>query len=384
MSRAAADALAGWAIALDPTEEDRALADRALIDTIAVAYAARRQPLREALGPLTEAGRWTALAHVLDFDDLHLPSTTHISAICVPAALSTGGGLRAYLAGAGVMARIGRALGWGHYDAGWHATCTAGAPAAAAAAAVARGLDAQQTANAIALAVPGAGGVQRAFGTDAKSLQVAFALEAGLRAAALAAAGAGADPRALDEWMGLMGGEPATLAYDGPAIPGGLAIKLYPCCYALQRPIAAVASLGSVDARRVRRVRVLAPRAALAPLIHDQPRTGMQGKFSLRYGVAAAVLDGHPGFASFSDPAVQRAAARRLMDRVEVEATEGGDHLLEGTVAIEITLDEGSKLTAELDRPPTAAQLGDKLAICGVPDLSVAWDEAAGFLRDAL
>ena len=28
------------------------------------------------------------------------------------------------------MARLGSALGWRHYSAGWHATCTAGAPAA--------------------------------------------------------------------------------------------------------------------------------------------------------------------------------------------------------------------------------------------------------------
>ncbi len=59
-------------------------------------------------------------------------------------------------------------------------TCTAGAPAAAAGASVALGLSADQIAIAIALAIPAAGGLQRAFGTDAKSLQVGFAVEAGL------------------------------------------------------------------------------------------------------------------------------------------------------------------------------------------------------------
>src|SRR6516165_9332175 len=135
-----------------------------------------------------------------------MQSTTHVSAVCVPAALASGGGADAYLAGAGVMARLGTALGWRHYEAGWHATCTAGAPAAAVTAAVARGLDAERIAVAIALAVPAAGGVQRAFGTAAKPLQVAFAAEAGVRAAALAEAGASADPRALDDWLGLVGG----------------------------------------------------------------------------------------------------------------------------------------------------------------------------------
>ena len=99
----------------------------------------------------------------------------------------------------------------------------------------------------MALAVPAAGGVQRAFGTDAKSLQVGFAVEAGLRAARLAAAGAQADPSALDVWLGLVGGSahsrPSAVDPSGPTVPNGLAIKLYPCCYALQRPISALAEL---------------------------------------------------------------------------------------------------------------------------------------------
>jgi 2-methylcitrate dehydratase PrpD len=90
-------------------------------------------------------------------------------------------------------------LGWEHYSAGWHATCTAGTPAAAVTTAVALGLDAERTATAIALAVPAAGGVQRAFGTAAKPLQVAFAVEAGVRAAARADAGQGGGTEAREK-----------------------------------------------------------------------------------------------------------------------------------------------------------------------------------------
>src|ERR1700727_1357655 len=186
--------LARWACELEPDDADLALADRALTDTVAVTLAARDHPVAALAADLPEGARWAVTAHILDFDDLHMPSTTHISAVCVPTALAAGGGARAYLAAAGVMARLGTALGWPHYSAGWHATCTAGAPAAAAGAAVALGLDPDQIANAIALAVPGAGGVQRAFGTDAKSLQVGFAVDSGIRAARLAAARAGAGP----------------------------------------------------------------------------------------------------------------------------------------------------------------------------------------------
>jgi 2-methylcitrate dehydratase PrpD len=389
-----AESLAAWAAGLEPSDDDLALARRSLVDTVAVAIAARAHPIADLLGELSEVEAWGVLAHVLDFDDLHMESTSHVSAVCVPAVLATGGDARAYLAGAGVMARLGTALGWAHYAAGWHTTCTAGAPAAAAGAAVALGLGAEEVATAMALAVPAAGGVQRAFGTSAKALQVGAAAQAGVRAARLAAAGASADPRALDQWLALVGGDADRLALDGPAVPGGLAVKLFPCCYALQRPIAALRAL-DVDAEQVARVVVRTPQSALAPLIHAAPTTGLEGKFSLQYAVAATLLDGRPGIESFTDEAVARPAARALLARVEVDAAPGGDWLLAGDVAIELTLADGSKLHAQLDlppgapdRPPSGAELADKVAD-GTGDLAddvlaVDWLDAGALLRERL
>ena len=394
---AVAPALAGWAAALDPSPADLGLARRALADTVAVALAARGDPVAGLLGPLGPAGRWSALAHVLDFDDLHMPSTAHISAICVPVALASGGGARAYLAGAGVMARLGTALGWPHYARGWHATCTAGAPAAAACAAVADGAGPEGIATAMALAVPAAGGVQRAFGTAAKSLQVAFAADAGVRAARLAAAGASADPAALDQWLALVGGDARRLSPAGPAVPDGLAVKLFPCCYALQRPMAAMRELrsGGLEPGAVERIVVRTPEAAVAPLIHDRPVTGLQGKFSLPYGIAAALLDEHPGFAAFTDAGVGRPAAQSLLRRVTLEAEPGGEGLLDGAVEIEAIPRDGAarRVTLELPpgapgRPPTPEELRAKVAECAGPLAEAVtgldWDGAAALLRERL
>ena len=389
---AIATALAEWATRLEPSSDDLALAERSLRDTVAVTFAAREEPIVAVLGPMSEAGRWATLAHALDFDDLHLPSTAHISAICVPVALATGGGARAYLAGAGVMARLGTALGWSHYGAGWHATCTAGAPAAAVTAAVARGLDVDRTAVAMALALPGAGGVHRAFGTMAKGLQVGFAVETGLRAAALAEVGATADIQALEDWIALVGGDPGAVSADGPVVPGGLAIKLFPCCYALQRPISAMASLMPLAADRVHHVRVQTPASALAPLIHHRPDTGLEAKFSLEYGIAATLIDGVPDLASFTDASVGRSAARGLFEAVEQVPTAGGDQLLAGDVTIEVTLDDGATRRATLisppgapDRPPSEAELMTKIHACAGPAdwriAALSWDTAADFLR---
>jgi 2-methylcitrate dehydratase PrpD len=370
----AAMALARWAAELTPEPGDLELADRSLLDTVAVTLAARDHRVTRLAASLPEGARWAVAGHVLDFDDLHMPSTTHVSAVCVPTALATGGGAQAYLAAAGVMARLGSALGWRHYSAGWHATCTAGAPASAAGAAVALGLPAEQIATAMALAVPAAGGVQRAFGTDAKSLQVGFAVDAGIRAATLAAAGAQADPAALDEWMTLVGGDPGAADLSGPAVPGGLAIKIYPCCYALQRPISALGELaqsGPLDPAEVRRIVLRTPEGTLTPLIHHRPDTGLQGKFSLEYAAAAALLDGYPGFASFTDDAVRRPAARRLTELVEVKSEPGGTWLLDGELVAELHTASGgvAQISQQFPpgspaRPPTAAQLQAKITDC--------------------
>jgi 2-methylcitrate dehydratase PrpD len=381
-----ASLLASWASGLQPTAEDLRLADRSLRDTVAVAYAAREHPLRHLFDHLSDAGRLAALAHVLDFDDLHLDSTTHISAVCVPVALASGGDARAFLAGAGVMARLGSMLGWKHYTAGWHATCTAGAPAAAVAAAVSRGLDASAMTSAIALAIPAA---------------VGFAADAGVRAAMLAQDGATADPLALDQWTQLVGGNQVAedrsgeLALGGSAeiVPGGLAIKLYPCCYALQRPIAAVAGLPEVTIDEVGEVRITTPASSLKPLIHSRPSTGLEGKFSLEYGVAATLLDRHPGLDSFTDAAVQRPEARMLMERVEVTAMSEGRGLLDGEVTVELGLagGEGSVVTLDLPpgapgRPATAGQLRRKLEICAGDRAdeidSLTWERAPAFLQE--
>ena len=377
-----ADRLAQWAHQLVPDDHDLALAQRSLVDTVAVAVAARDHPVTcLARGVLDEGPLWAAAGHVLDFDDLHTETTTHISVVCVPTALACGGDARAYLAGAGVMARLGTALGWQHYAAGWHATCTAGAPAAATVAAVALGLTVEQTATAMALAVPSAGGVQRAFGTDAKSLQVASVVDAGIRAARLAAAGARADHSAVDVWLQLLGGSADSVELSGPAVPGGLATKLFPCCYALQRPIGALSQLAAsgVDPADVRRVVLRTLAATVAPLSHHRPTTGLQGKFSLEYAAATALLDRHQGFGSFTDAAVARPEARRLVRLVEVELAAGGDGLLDGELEAEVHLADGTVLRTRLQHPPgspqlpaTPEQLGAKLQDC-VGGLDADW-----------
>ena len=122
-------------------------------------------------------------------------------------------------------------------------------------------------------------------------------------------------------------------------MPDGLAIKMYPCCYALQRPISAIAELAraeALDPDDVSRIEVRTPEATVVPLIRHHPGTGLQGKFSLEYAIAAALLDRNPGFASFTDAAVRRPAAGRLVGLVETELEPGGDGLLDGQLQLQL------------------------------------------------
>jgi 2-methylcitrate dehydratase PrpD len=268
--------LGEWAANHAPSALDEDVARGALIDTVCVALAARGHRLARLARTLGVPGQWSAMAHALDYDDLHLPSTAHLSAVCLPTALAHGGGARAYLAGAGAMARIGALLGWRHYDAGWHTTATAGVFGAAVTAAVSLGLPAERLAAAIALSVSAAGGVQRAFGSDAKPLQVGMAAGAGARAAELASQGAQPDLTALDAWLRLVQSTADEVDHGNQSIPGGLAVKIFPCCYALQRPIFAVRDIARthrLDPTDITAIEVSGAQSTVKPLIHRRPTT---------------------------------------------------------------------------------------------------------------
>ncbi|MBV6756341.1 MmgE/PrpD family protein [Rhodococcus opacus] len=391
-AKVSAHDLAQWASGIEPGSADLELGRRALVDTVAVTIAALDDPVAAWTDGWPAALRWASVGHVLDFDDLHIPSTTHISVVCVPATLAAGGGCREYLAAAGVMARLGTALGWNHYTQGWHTTATVGAISAAVAAGLSLGLDSDGIATAMAHAVPGAGGVRQAFGTAGKPIQVGFAAQAGVRAARLAAAGATADPRAVGEWFRLVGGR-SIPQIEGPIVPDGLGLKLHPCCYALQRPIGAIRSLGRLPVDGIDRIRLRTPHSAVLPLIHDYPASGLEGKFSLNYGIAAALLDGFPGIDSFTDAAVRRREVRSILDRVSLVAEPVGEGVLDGDCAVVVELADGSHLEAVVAvpeghprRPASAADFEAKVRGC-VGDgragevLELDWTSAAALLQ---
>ena len=70
--------LARWAAELTPDPDDVALADRSLLDTMAVALAARNHRVTQLATGLPEHALWAVAGHVLDFDDLVFDCTKNL------------------------------------------------------------------------------------------------------------------------------------------------------------------------------------------------------------------------------------------------------------------------------------------------------------------
>lgn len=341
--------------------------------------------------PLEAAALWNGIAgHVLDYDDVTTPMRGHPSIALWPALLALADaralpGARlasAFVVGFEVICKLSRGFAARHYARGWHSTSSIGVLGAAAAAAHLIGLDAARTVSALGLAVAMAAGTRQNFGSDAKSFQAGQCNAAALRAVLLAEQGFDAAPGAIDGEFGYLalvghgedlGPALATLGNDPPELlSAGIEIKQYPMCYAAHRSIDAVLALRrehGLTLDQVQAVDIQASRGAFTPLIHRRPVTGLQGKFSLEYGVTAALADGAVRLASFDDAAVQRTEVQAFLPRVRSREATGGT--LEPRYAeVALRLRDGTTLRHRVDAQHGAAEdpLSDEELIAKVAD----------------
>lgn len=410
---AVTNALAEHAVKTDLSNLSRPVVDlatRTLIDTMGVGIAARHEEVVRTLaatmgatangaqGPCTvlpsgdRAGAATAAllngaaCHALDYDDVTDHIYGHPSVVLWPTVLAVAEQvaadgqemLGAYLLGFDVEMALAEGLAIReHYSAGWHATATLGVVAGAAAASRLLGNDLQQTRRALGIAASMAGGSRQNFGTMTKPLHAGLAARDGVLAASLAAEGLTADPDQLEGplgWFAMFGdrtslGKVIKTLDDPFAIQQyGVNVKKYPACYNTQRTAEAALQLSrrdGIEPNHVRAATLTLEPGGFDPLIHHQPTTGLHGKFSGEYVVAAALLDGRLGLHSFTDDAVTRTEAQRLVSMIEPrESAEPpfGDPAWEHSyAALEVRTDQGLA-TARVDVPhgDWRAPLGDQ------------------------
>jgi 2-methylcitrate dehydratase PrpD len=237
----------------------------------------------------------------------------------------------AYIVGFEVFGKLGRALNTQHYKRGWHTTGTFGALAAAAAAARLLGLDEQRATMALGIAASSASGLRASFGSMTKPLHAGQAARNGVLAALLAEAGFSASAEAIEHRYGYIGVFNDGLAVDPAPLAGmgldleiltehGLALKPYAACGATHPGIEAAERLHArLGGRSIRAVRAAVCEMAFAPLIHVMPASPLEGKFSLHFCLAAALLHGPVRLATFSDECVNDPAVRALIPRIRME-----------------------------------------------------------------
>ena len=324
-------------------------------------------------------------AHALDFDDNFDPAKAHASAVLVPALLAIGDAedastdalLDGYITGLQIMGLVGQAVNPFHRSRGWHATGTLGAIGAAAGCARMMGLDSGQSAHAISLSTSLAGGFMSQFGSDTKPLHAGLAAAGGVQAALFARAGITAGSQTLDGENGLrwlmVGRDVDQLAVEmeGKAEHGqtmrfastavglplhivehGLKVKRFPNCGSLHRALDGLLALmeqHDLNEAQIERVLVRAPAAHLRNLMHENPQTPAQAKFSLEYSLAAGLHGGQVGLLDYTPEAIQRPAVRALMPKITKEYVEELES--DFPTQVHIVLTSGERLDIAIPMP---------------------------------
>jgi len=230
-----------------------------------------------------------------------------------------------------VFGKLGRALNVAHYKRGWHATGTFGALAAAAAASRLLQLDERQTRMALGIAASSASGLRANFGSMVKPLHAGQAARNGVLASLLAREGIDATESVLEHRYGYFAVFNDRIGFDVEPLSElgdpleilteyGLALKMFPSCGATHPGIEAALELHrALDGAPIRSVRAGVCEMALAPLIHVMPSVPLEGKFSMHYCLAAALLDGVVNLATFSETKIADPRLRALIPRIDME-----------------------------------------------------------------
>ena len=325
-----------------------------------------------------------AMAHALDYDDITQITKTHPTAVLLPAALaaaeeSGASGrdmLLGYMSGFEVACAVGEALSEAYYDdLGWHPTGPLGAVGSAVAASKIMALDPVQTAMAVSLAASQASGLRQNFGTMTKPFHAGDAARAGVVSAKLVRDGFTASDDALEGRFGFIRAFSGGQGFDSEQVAenlgnklylveSGIEIKKYPCCGSAHLALDATFDLLSqcaIDPEAIERIDVTVDFDPPRSLIHSRPVSSLEGKFSMQYCLAAALLDRLVGLQSFTDDQVMRPEAQAMIPRIEMRRIPGNEGMpswTEGYHQVDVQLRDGSVLSEQAHRANSGALRG--------------------------
>jgi len=292
-------------------------------------------------------------SHVLDYDDTLVSFFGHPSVTLFPSllALSEWKGksghefLTAYLIGLQVGGTIGRCAGLDHYMAGWHATSTLGHLASAAGCAKLLNLDKKQTVYALGIGATQASGLKRVFGTMCKPFHAGRSSQAGLLSALLAQKDFTSAEDILEGPQGFFAALKGKVEEDVLALLGlgwdveQISQKYHASCHATHSPLEAALAIvkdNNFSFGDVKAINVRSSKLAMDAAGKNEPLTGLEGKFSIPYCVANALLRGETGTQSFTDEKVNDPEIKGMMKKITV-VLDSAKTALEANVEIETT-----------------------------------------------
>jgi 2-methylcitrate dehydratase PrpD len=350
-----------------------------------------------------------AASHTVEFDDIYRSGLYHPGSPTISAALAVAEAagkdgetlLQAIVAGYEVSNRIAAAMVPAHY-AFWHTTGTVGCFGAAAAACRVLELDARRCAHALNGVATMAAGLQQAFRSDAmsKPMHAGRAAEAGVLCALGARAGMTGASGMLDGERGF--GMAMSAEVDWASAVAGLGEhwtitettqKNHGCCghtFAAVDGVIALREAHGLDADNVVGLEVATYAAGLEICGDTDPTTGYEGKFSLPYCVAVALVDGRVRLDAFDAEHLNSPEIRGVMQRVslsqDAEAQAAFPH--RRSARVRITTRDGRRLEhfartrkGDPDAPLSDAELVDKYRELVAPVLGEGGGE---MLLDAL
>lgn len=377
-----------------PTNAVR-IAERCFVDTVGVTLAGAVEgagkiaattmaAAGEVEGPATVLGQETTASvpgaafvngtagHGLDFDDVSdgvngHPSVTLVAPTLAVAEATDASGpdvLAAFTAGFEAECYLTAPISPDHYEAGWHATSTIGTFGAAAATAYLLGLNEEKTAHTLNIAASMPAGLKRNFGTMTKPMHAGQAARSGVTAAYLAAEGFTADHDAIAGQKGFFDlyggtddpnfGASHSLNDEWAIVEYGVGVKKYPCCYFTHTGITAAAQLvdeHGITPDEVAAVTVVASKGASDALVHKNPETGLEGKFSMHYSIASAIARDRVDLTTFDDENVDNSTVQAIREKITFEAN---PNLSYGSYHTEVTMEtiDGESHSNVLEEPP--------------------------------
>ena len=317
-------------------------------------------------------------AHALDYDHsftmMGQPTAGLIPALLALAeALGANGRelLEAYVAGFEVTAKLVSSMPEHSNEGGWHSVATLGSLGAAAACAKLLKLEAAKVRTALGVASSMAGGMVANFGTMTKPLHAGLAARNGIVAAGLSEKDFTANSQILEGPIGLFGVysrglpcDPAplnSLGISWELVESGIKIKAYPCGGLTHSAIDAALELRSqhrINADSVDSVRAEVTERTFERIIYRIPESGLQGKFSMPYILARALMDGKVTPDSFTDEAARDPSVLSLAARIDMAPNPQMKENAAGSRPCRVTirLKDGRTFSHSVDYPRGSSQ----------------------------